>query len=115
MKIILSLLIILVLLVSFTYAGYCTIGEAECSDGENNDGDDGIDYFGYCSDLDCSYFKSAEECKNSCTGTYTEADSDCYSPLDTDESSAVMGAPAFAPEEEKGIFARFLDWIMFWD
>lgn len=74
---------------------YCTIGETECSDGIDNEGDGSYDYWGACfigpegaaTLLDCSAFDFAFECENSCRDyTYESADSDCRSPLDNDES-----------------------------
>lgn len=107
-------LVMVVLFLGMVSAGTCTIGSTDCSNGEDDDGDGTADYLGVCSDVDCSSYKSAAECESACTGTYTDADSDCYSPLDTSEEGVVAAAPALAPEEE-GIFSRFIDWLIFWN
>ena len=117
------ILFMFIFLFSFTSAEYCSIGEAECSDGVDNDGDGFYDYFGTCDDptssVFCSSLKTAAECASACElisgAVYTEEDGDCISPLDIYEGTGT-GATAYgAPEEEKGIFVRFIDWLVFWD
>ena len=74
---------------------YCTIGETECSDGEDNDGDGSYDYWGACFTAstdttaeDCSFVTTATECDDACSAEliYESFDPDCRSPLDNDES-----------------------------
>ena len=93
-------------------ADYCALGEAECSDGEDNDGDGTIDYWGFCSSGDCTSVKTADDCESSCSSDdYTSEDSDCYSPYDPYEGTEGVTA---APEYETGFWERFFDWIIFW-
>ena len=100
---------------------YCGIGEAQCSDGLDNDGDGFYDYFGTCDDptssVDCSDLKTAGECSDACELTYgavyTEEDGDCRSPLDTDEGTGVE--TTYAPEEGQGFWAKLLDFLFFWN
>ena len=99
---------------------YCTIGEAECSDGIDNDGDGLIDYWGACYDgntlYDCTDQLSAADCEIACGDLpYTGADENCVSPLDSSEVSfTVSEGRDFAPEGEQGFFAQLWDWIIFW-
>lgn len=74
---------------------YCSIGETECSDGIDNDGDGAYDYWGACftdsTDTeanDCSAYDFASECEDSCRDfIYYDVDTECRSPLDNDESA----------------------------
>lgn len=77
---------------------YCSIGETECSDGVDNDGDGAYDFWGACftdstdTELkDCSVYDFASECESNCIDIYPApdyygVDPDCRSPLDNDES-----------------------------
>ena len=60
----------------------------------------------------------ASACEAVSGAVYTEGDDDCMSPLDiyegTGTGATAYGAPSFAPEE-KGVFLRFVDWLIFWD
>jgi hypothetical protein len=99
--------------VMIVLVAYCGLGETECSDGIDNDGDGDIDY-GYCDvneddtyssedDSLCSeiigqYLEVGgsfisrspleyceEECTNNELGTFVDPDDGCASPLDTSE------------------------------
>jgi hypothetical protein len=78
----------------------CNIGETTCSDGIDNDGDNGYDYFGVCSEdegatiVQCDPLVAGnrDECQRYCedtfgVGTYLNPDYECRSPLDNDEGS----------------------------
>jgi len=41
-------------------------------------------------------------------------DEDCAEPHSESEAEGAAGAPAFAPEEEKGFFAKLWDFLFFW-
>ena len=87
---------------SGTCSAYCTFGEAECSNGIDDDGDGTIDYAGACyTDTDgdgvldsseeaslsaCAYDIIDNDC-GECISRFTDQDFACRSPLDTDESS----------------------------
>jgi hypothetical protein len=76
----------------------CSYGEAECSDGiDNDERGDGIDFAGACQ-VDEIVFScpqnlvTSEMCKDYClekygAGTYVKGDPQCRSPLDVDEST----------------------------
>ncbi len=100
---VLSFFVIVLLAVSVEGDYVCDIGEAECSDGLDNDGDSLIDFTGACHDMglfmNCAElgYNTVVECQAYCAdgnnmpsggpGVYTGPDPECRSPLDTDESS----------------------------
>ena len=117
---------------SLESSDYCSYGEAECSDGLDNDGNGVADYAGACynddnsngeldSDEESSLVTcdsetsggvgiSAEDACDECDDEDVSGDSDCNSPLDTVEGSLSVGAP----EAEENSWSQFWNWIVFW-
>lgn len=111
-------------------ASYCGIGDAPCSNGQDDDSDGFIDYAGACTigttTYSCSSLGTNEydtdvssgispSCSNACaslSGFYTEGDISCVSPLDTSESDSGSAAPEAVPPES--FWTKLWNWIIFW-
>jgi len=109
---------------------YCGIGETECSDGDDDDGDGLTDYVADGSgDPECRSLLDTDESSdpacadgvsNEQAGTFADDslidfpnDPGCDSP--EDDSEKKVRESLSAPETEKGFFAKLLDFLFFWN
>jgi len=110
-------LVMIILLCGISYAVVCEEDSAQCSDGINNDGDS---YADYPYDPECrSPLDNNESIDPECAdGVDNDVDGYVdypYDPECPDSEGAEVSLMAMAGEYEKGFFARFWDWLIFWD